>query len=85
MEEASGKVQKASTHEGTVGVDIAIVERHCASVDVDATSILPNNGSTSVQASTPSRRWGGHSRVFGGVLQNARKTLCSSRSGRTET
>ena len=34
---------------------------------------------------TPSGRWGGHGRVFGGVLQNARKTLCSSRSGRTET
>ena len=44
MEELSGKVQKASTHAGSVGVDIAVVERDCASVDVDATtSILPNN------------------------------------------
>ena len=59
MEEVSGRVQKASTHAGSVGVDIAIVERHCASVDVDATSILPNNGGTSVKASTPSGRWGG--------------------------
>ena len=42
MEEVSGRVQKASTHAGSVGVDIAIVERHCATVYVDATSALPN-------------------------------------------
>ena len=43
MEELSGKVQKASTHAGSVGVDIAVVERDCTAVDVDATSVLPNN------------------------------------------
>ena len=43
MEELSGKVQKASTHIGSVGVDIAVVERDCATVDADATSVLPNN------------------------------------------
>ena len=43
MEELSGKVQKASTHIGSVGVDIAVVQRDCAAVDVDATSPLPNN------------------------------------------
>ena len=51
------KVQKASTHAGSVGVYIAIVERDCATVDEDATSILPNNRGTSVKASTPSGRW----------------------------
>ena len=59
MEEASGKVQKVRTHDSGVGVDIAIVERHGASEDVDATSILPNNGRTSVKASTPTGQWGG--------------------------
>ena len=34
------KVQKASTHAGSVGVYIAIVERDCATVDEDATSAL---------------------------------------------
>jgi hypothetical protein len=43
MEELSRKVQKASTHAGGIGVDIAVVERDCAAVDVDATSVLPNN------------------------------------------
>ena len=44
MEELSGKVQKASTHVNIVGVDFAIVERDCATANVDATtSILPNN------------------------------------------
>ena len=44
MEELSGRVQKASTHVGSVGVDIAVVERDCAkTADVDATSGLPNN------------------------------------------
>ena len=57
MEELSGNVQKASTHVSSVGIDIAVVERDCASVDVDATSILPNNGGTSVKASTPTGRW----------------------------
>ena len=50
---------KASTHRSRVGVDIAVVERDCATVDADATSILPNNRSTSVKASTPSRGDGG--------------------------
>ena len=50
---------KASTHDGSVGVDIAVVECDCATVDADATSVLPNNRSTSVKASTPSGRWGG--------------------------
>ena len=60
MEELSGKGQKASTHLSGIGVDIAIGERHCASgIGVDATSMLPNNGGTSVKASTPSGRWGG--------------------------
>ena len=59
MEELSGQVQKASTHASGIGVDIAIVECDRATVDVDATSILPNNGGTSVQASTPSGPWGG--------------------------
>ena len=43
MEELSGKVQKASTHVSIVGVDIAIVERDCATIDVDTASVLPNN------------------------------------------
>ena len=43
MEEASGKTKKASTHAGSVGVDIAAAERDCAAVDVDAPSTLPNN------------------------------------------
>ena len=46
MEGVTEKVQKASTHAGSVGVDIAAVERDCAYVDgsdVDATSQLPNN------------------------------------------
>ena len=38
-----GEFQKASTHAGSVGVDLAVVERDCATVDVDATSMLPNN------------------------------------------
>ena len=59
MEELSGRVQKASTHAGSVGVDIAVVEGDCATVDADATSVLPNNGGASVKASTPSGRWGG--------------------------
>ena len=62
MEELSGQVQKASTHASGIGVDIAIVECDRATVDADATSILPNNGGTSVQASTPSGRWGGFMR-----------------------
>ena len=44
MEELSGRIlQKASTHAGSVGVDIAVVQRDCAAVDADATSVLPNN------------------------------------------
>ena len=43
MEEVSGKVQKASTHAGSVGVDIAAAERDCAAGDVDSPSNLPNN------------------------------------------
>ena len=48
MEEVSGRVQKASTHIGSVGVDIAVVERDCATsvVDVDAASALPNKEGT---------------------------------------
>ena len=34
---------KASAHRGLVVVDIAAVERDCATIDDDATSILPNN------------------------------------------
>ena len=44
----SGRVQRASTHASGIGVDIAVVERDCATVDVDATSVLPNNGGMSV-------------------------------------
>ena len=43
MDEMSGQIQKVSTHGCCVGVDVAVVERDCATVDVDATSILPNN------------------------------------------
>jgi hypothetical protein len=44
MEEVSGRIQKASAHaSSSIGIDIAIVERRCASDDVDATSMLPNN------------------------------------------
>ena len=46
MEGVTEKVQKASTHAGNVGVDIAAVERDCAYVDgsdVDGSSQLPNN------------------------------------------
>ena len=50
---------KASTHASGVGVDAAAVECDCAEHYVDATSVLPNKGSTSVKASTPSGRWGG--------------------------
>ena len=53
MEELSGKVQKASTNVGSVGVDIAVVERDCAAADVDTTSVLPNNKSTSVKSEHP--------------------------------
>ena len=42
-----------------VRVDLARLEGHCARGDEDATSVLPNNGGTSVKASTPSGRWGG--------------------------
>ena len=44
-----------------VRVDLARLEGHCArgDADEDATSVLPNNGGTSVKASTPSGRWGG--------------------------
>ena len=83
MEELSGKVQKPSTHASGIGVDIAVVERDCATDDADATSILPNNERTSVKASTPSGQWGGHGGAFGGVLRNALEPLCSSRSGKT--
>ena len=63
---------KASAHVGLVVVDIAIVQRDCATVDEDSTSsILPNNGGTSVKASTPTGRWGGFmkaSTYFGLVI-----------------
>ena len=42
-----------------VRVDLARLECHSGTVDVDATSTLPNKGGTSVKASTPSGRWGG--------------------------
>ena len=38
-----GGFMMASAYAGLVVVDIATVERDCASVDVDATSGLPNN------------------------------------------
>ena len=38
MDEVSGKGQKASTHGGSVGVDLAAGERDCAAGDGDATS-----------------------------------------------
>ena len=50
---------KASTHDSGVGVDVAAIECDCATVDVDATSALPNKGSRSVKASIPSGRWDG--------------------------
>ena len=53
MEEPSGQVQKASTYGSSVRVDIAVVEHGCAAVDVDATSVLPNNKSTSVKSEHP--------------------------------
>ena len=44
MDEASGKVQKASTHTSGIGVDTAAGERDCATAtEVDTTSRLPNN------------------------------------------
>ena len=43
MDEVSGKGQKASTHGGSVGVDLAAVERDCTAANIDATSVLPNN------------------------------------------
>ena len=59
MEELSGKVQKASTHAGSVGVDAAASERNCATPDVDATSRLPHKeGFGQFQkASTPLGQW----------------------------
>ena len=59
MEEASGKVQKTSTHGSSVGVDVATVERDCVTQDIDAASPLPQQQSTSVKASAPSGQWGG--------------------------
>ena len=52
-----GYFMKASTHVSSVGVDLAAVECDCAAHYEDATSALPNKGSTSVKASTPSGRW----------------------------
>ena len=40
-----GGFMMASTHASGIGVDIATVERDCASADVDATSGLQNNKS----------------------------------------
>ena len=72
MEELPGKVQKASTHAGSVRVDIAVVERDCATVDVDATSGLPNKEGArfwSVPGRFIHRSDGmGHGGLFGGVL-----------------
>ena len=55
---------KASAYCGLVVVDIAAVERDCATGDVDATSRLPNNKSTSVKASTPSGQWSNFQGMF---------------------
>ena len=46
MDEVSGKGQKASTHGGSVGVDLAAGERDCAAAHGEATSVLPNTGGT---------------------------------------
>ena len=54
-----GGFMKASAYGRSVGVDITVVERDCATPDGDATSTLPSNGSMSVKASTPTGRWGG--------------------------
>ena len=53
-----GGFMKVSTYISLVGVDVAIVERHCATSNVDATSKLPNNGGMSMKTEHPSR-WGG--------------------------
>ena len=53
---------KASAYIGAlVVVDGATVQCDCATIDVDATSILPKGGihGMSVKASTPLGRWGG--------------------------
>ena len=86
MEELSGKGQKASTHIGSVGVDITVVERDCATVDVDATtSILPNNKARQ-QKQAP--QWGdgtGHGGVFGGVCNGGKGLGTLGRRARSET
>ena len=54
-----GKIQKAGTHPiGGIGVDVAGVERDCASKNIDTTSLQANNHNH-VKASTPSGRWEG--------------------------
>ena len=58
---------KASTHSSGVGVDIAAVERDCATVDEDATSRLPYNKSTSVKQAPQRGDGTGLGGVFGGV------------------
>ena len=68
MEQLSGNVQKASTHRSGVGVDIAAVERDCATVDVDATSALPNNKRTSVKSEHPNGAMGWFNWVGSGQL-----------------
>jgi hypothetical protein len=51
-------VASCRTHRSRyVGVDLARLEDHGATHDVNTTSLLPNKGGTSVKASTPSGRW----------------------------
>ena len=57
MEEVSGSVQKASTHASSVGIDVATVERDCATLyarrrmsdDSDAASSLTQQQSTTTK------------------------------------
>ena len=90
MEEASGKGQKASTHDGKVGVDIAASENQpflfdtdaiTVLFDSDATSTLPNKGNKACQekVSTPLGRWGGFMMVsayIGCVVMDVATVQC---------
>ena len=50
-----GGFMKASAYSGLVVVDVAIVERDCAILNAEATSILPNKK----DSVTSMGRWGG--------------------------
>ena len=54
-----GFIKASAYGGGLVVVDVAVSERYSATGNMDATSVLPKQRSTSVNASTPSGRWEG--------------------------